>query len=156
MCFFKLTMKAQAPKAMVEPFDINSMIKLWVKISNNGLFTQQLSKQLKLVEIVVMSMLKFVEDEKTFSTLGFKNDKLRNWLGQVNIWTQLFTCLHKSFILKITSLIKRLLQLGRIRKFRLVSLNMFVLFKTQASSIHLFTMWTSLVNRDYVWFLMRL
>ncbi len=74
-------MKTQAPKAMFEPFDINSMIKLWVKISNNGLFTQQLSKQLELVEIGMMSMLKFVEDEKTFSTLAFKKDKLHNRLG---------------------------------------------------------------------------
>jgi hypothetical protein len=30
-------MKTQAPKAMVEPFDINPMTKFWVKISNNAL-----------------------------------------------------------------------------------------------------------------------
>jgi hypothetical protein len=37
MCIFKFTMKTQAPKAMVEPFDINPMTKFWVKISNNAL-----------------------------------------------------------------------------------------------------------------------
>jgi hypothetical protein len=67
MCFFKF-MKMHVAKAMVEPFDINIMIKLWVTINNNDLITQQLSEILKLVEIIMMSMLRFIEDEWTFST----------------------------------------------------------------------------------------
>jgi hypothetical protein len=55
-------------KAMVELFDINIMTKLWDTINNNDLITQQLSEILKLVEIVMISMLRFIEDELTFST----------------------------------------------------------------------------------------
>jgi hypothetical protein len=40
MCIFKFTMKTQAPKAMVEPFDTIQVTKLWVIINNNVLFTQ--------------------------------------------------------------------------------------------------------------------
>jgi hypothetical protein len=66
---------------MAKPFDTNLVTKLWITISNNVLLTQRLSKYLKLVEIVVVSMLGFVEDEQTFSTLAFMKDKLRNRLG---------------------------------------------------------------------------
>ncbi len=38
----------------------------------------------------------------------------------VYIWTQLFACLHKNFLLKKDFLIKRLSQFGRIKKSRLV------------------------------------
>jgi hypothetical protein len=67
MCFFKF-MKMHVPKAMVEPFDINIMTKLWVTINNSDLIIQQLSENLKFVELVMMSMLRFIEDEWTFST----------------------------------------------------------------------------------------
>ncbi len=59
-------------------------------------------------------VLACVEDEWTFSCLH--SWKINCAIGWVCIWTQLFTCLHKSFILKIISLITRLLQLERIRK----------------------------------------
>jgi hypothetical protein len=36
MCIFKLTMKMQVPKAMAKPFDINTVTKLWVTITNNA------------------------------------------------------------------------------------------------------------------------
>jgi hypothetical protein len=49
-------MKAQAPKAMVEPLDTNLVTKLWVTISKNGLLIQQLSEYIKLVEIVIVSV----------------------------------------------------------------------------------------------------
>jgi antitoxin component of MazEF toxin-antitoxin module len=71
-------MKMHVPKAMVEQFDINIMTKLWVTINNNDLITQQLSEYLKLVEIVMMSMLRFTKDEWTFSTLAFMRNKLHN------------------------------------------------------------------------------
>ncbi len=78
ICKCKLTMKMHVPKAMVEPFDINPVTKLWVKINNNGLLTQKLSEYLKLVENVVVSMSKCVKDEQTFFTLAFMEDKLHN------------------------------------------------------------------------------
>jgi hypothetical protein len=73
-----LIMKMHVPKAMVEPFDINPVTKLWVTINNNALLTQGLSEYLKLVENVVVSMFKWVKDEETFFSLAFMKDKLRN------------------------------------------------------------------------------
>jgi hypothetical protein len=59
-------------------FDINPVTKLWVIINNNVLLTQWLNEYLKLA---VVSMLKFVKDERTFSMLAFTKDKLCNKLG---------------------------------------------------------------------------
>ncbi len=81
MCIFEFTMKTQAPKAMVEPFDTNPMTKFWVKISNNVLLIQQLNEYLKLVAIMVVLLLGSIKDEQTFSTFTFMKDKLRNRLG---------------------------------------------------------------------------
>jgi hypothetical protein len=81
MCIFKFTMKTQVPKAMVEPFDINHVTKLWVIIKNNALFTQYLDEYLKLAEIMVVLVLKFIKDEQTFFTFAFMKNKLRNKLG---------------------------------------------------------------------------
>jgi hypothetical protein len=52
MCMFKLTMKAQASKPMADPFDRYQLIKLWIRISKNDLFTQRLSEYLKLTKII--------------------------------------------------------------------------------------------------------
>jgi hypothetical protein len=73
-------MKSHAPKAMGEPFDKDLVIKMWVTINSNSLLTKRLSEFLKLVEIVVMSVLKFVEDECIFSMLAFMKNKIRNRL----------------------------------------------------------------------------
>jgi hypothetical protein len=101
-------MKMKAPKAMAEPFDTNLVSKLW------ALFIQWLNEYLKLVDIMVVVVLGYVKDEQTFSKLPFmKANCTTSW---VRIWTQLFACLHKSFILKITSFTMNLLQLGWIKK----------------------------------------
>jgi hypothetical protein len=69
-------MKSHAPKAMGEPFDKNHVTKMWVIINNNTLLTKRLSEFLKLAKIV----LRYVEDECTFSMLAFMKDKLHNRL----------------------------------------------------------------------------
>ncbi|CAK9193019.1 unnamed protein product [Sphagnum troendelagicum] len=66
---------------MVGPFDIDPVTKSWVTISNNAIFIERLSEYLKLADIVVVSMLGFVEDEWTFSMFAFMKDKLRTRLG---------------------------------------------------------------------------
>jgi hypothetical protein len=81
MCIFKLTLKIQVPKVMPKPFDTNPRTKLWVTINNKVLFTQQVSEYLKLAEITMVSVLRSIEDEQTFSTFAFMKDKLRNRLG---------------------------------------------------------------------------
>jgi len=114
MCIFKLTMKMQAPKDMDELFNTNIMTKLWVTISNNALLTQWLSEYLKLAKIAMVLVFRSKKDEQNFSMLAFMKDKLCNKLDP-----HLDTIIHM-FALKITSLIKRLLQLRSIRMFGLV------------------------------------
>jgi hypothetical protein len=53
-------MKTQAHKAMVEPFDVNLMTKLWIIINKNGLLIQRLNEYLKLVEITIVLVFRFV------------------------------------------------------------------------------------------------
>jgi hypothetical protein len=81
MCMFKLTTKMKAPKPMAKPFDTNLVTKLWVTINTNALFIQRLNGYLKLVDITMVSMLEYVEDERTFSTPTFMKNKLHNKLG---------------------------------------------------------------------------
>jgi hypothetical protein len=72
MSMFKLIVKTQAPKTMAESLDVNPMTKLWTLINNNGLPTQRLGESLKLVEIAIILGFEFVKDERTFSTLTFR------------------------------------------------------------------------------------
>jgi hypothetical protein len=78
---FKLTMKSNSKGAMEEPWDRNPLTKLWQKVSQNSLMVQCLSEFMKLAEIAVTAVFGSVEDERTFSTLGFMKSKLRNRLG---------------------------------------------------------------------------
>jgi hypothetical protein len=80
----------KAPKAMAKPFDTNLVTKLWVTININALFIQQINEYLKLVDIIVVLVLGYVKDERTFSTLAFMKDKLPNKLGS----TFGHNCLH--------------------------------------------------------------
>jgi len=75
---FKFIIKAQATKAIVDPFDINPIMKLWVTNTNNSLLCQWLSEYMKLIEIIVVSILSSMENEHTFFTLTFMKDKLHN------------------------------------------------------------------------------
>jgi hypothetical protein len=74
---FKLTMKSNNKGAMEEPRDRNPLTKLWQKVSQNTLMVQRLSE---FIKIAVTAVLGSVEDECTFSTLGFMKSKLRNRL----------------------------------------------------------------------------
>jgi DNA primase large subunit len=78
---FKLTMKSHAKAAMEEPRDRNLVTKLWEKIGNNALMLNRLSEFFKVAEIAVTAVLGSIEDEWTFSTLGFMKSKLQNRLG---------------------------------------------------------------------------
>ena len=74
-------MKSNGKGTMEEPWNRNPLTKLWQKVSQNTLMTQRLSEFIKVAEIAVMAMLGSVEDESTFSILGFMKSKLRNLLG---------------------------------------------------------------------------
>jgi hypothetical protein len=56
--------------------DLNPMSKHWEKLSNNVLSCAQLFEFMKLVELVVVQIMGFVEDERTFSTLTFTKIRL--------------------------------------------------------------------------------
>jgi hypothetical protein len=66
---------------MVEPFDMNPIIKLWKTITNNSLLCQCLNEYMKLVEITIISMLGSMEYECIFYILAFMKNKLCNQLG---------------------------------------------------------------------------
>jgi hypothetical protein len=75
---FKLTMKSQASKAMVEPRDENPVTKLWCQLATNNLLVHLLSKFMQLVKLTIVQVISNVEDERTFSTLIFMKSKLHN------------------------------------------------------------------------------
>jgi hypothetical protein len=83
-------MKSHAKATMEEPRNRNPVTKLWKKIGSNALMLNWLSKVFKVAEIAVTAVLGSVEDERTFSTLGFMKSKLRNQLGgHLNICVKL-------------------------------------------------------------------
>jgi hypothetical protein len=85
-------MKSHAKVAMEEPRDINPVTKLWEKIGSNALMLNHLSEFFKIADIAVNVVLGSVEDERTFSTLGFMKNKLHNRLGgHLNICVKLFS-----------------------------------------------------------------
>jgi hypothetical protein len=80
LCLFKLTMKSHATKAMEQPHTVNPVTKLWQKLGCNALLLSKLSEYMKLAQIAVTAVLGSCEDERTFSTLAFVKNKVRNRL----------------------------------------------------------------------------
>lgn len=91
-CLFKLTMKSHASKAMERPGDVNPVTTLWQKLGCNALLLNKLSEYMKLAQIAVTAILGFVEDERTFSTLSFLKNKVRNRLqGNLDTCIKMFS-----------------------------------------------------------------
>jgi len=65
---------------MVKSFDNNFVSRLWMKIISFPILICKLSEYKKLVEIAMVRVLGFVEDERTFSNLTFMKNRLRNRL----------------------------------------------------------------------------
>jgi len=79
-CLFKLTMKGNAKKAMELPHDVNLVTRLWQQPGCNALLLNKLNEFMKLAHIAVTAILGSCEDERTFSTLSFMKNKVRNHL----------------------------------------------------------------------------
>ncbi len=94
---FKLTMEAQAPKAMVEHFDINPTTNLWMTLNNNGLLTQWISEYVNLVENSHCFNVWICARWSHF--LQFCLHK-RQIIGWANFWTQQSECVPNIFLLK--------------------------------------------------------
>jgi hypothetical protein len=78
---FICTMESNAKKIMEgDIITINPLTKLWRVINTSSMLRHGLSKNIKLAEIATVLVLGSMEDERTFSTLSFMKDKLRNHL----------------------------------------------------------------------------
>ena len=80
-CMFKIAMKANCHPAMQGDAPLNPLTRLWRRIEANALLRHKLSEYMKVVELAVVTVLGSVEDERTFSTLSFMKNKLRNRLS---------------------------------------------------------------------------
>jgi hypothetical protein len=78
---FKIMMKSNSEVAMTGDLSLNPLTRLWRRIEASGLLRQKLSEFMKVVELAVVTVLGSVEDERTFSTLSFMKNKLRNRLS---------------------------------------------------------------------------
>jgi hypothetical protein len=57
--------------AMQKPFDVNLITKLWRTLTSFQNLENKILEYIKLVELVVVQVIGFVEDEHCFSTLTF-------------------------------------------------------------------------------------
>jgi hypothetical protein len=103
--FFKITMMFNVQWAMDKLMDLNPMFRLWKKLFNNVFIMCPTFWTHKLAKLVMVQIMGFVEDEKTFLTLTFTKIRLQNHLWKqdykivyVNIWILWFKCLHNLFI----------------------------------------------------------
>ncbi|KAG0572981.1 hypothetical protein KC19_VG138700 [Ceratodon purpureus] len=78
---FKITMRANSELALKGELPMNPLTRLWRRLDASGLLRHKLSEYIKVTELAVVTVLGRVEDERTFSTLSFMKNKLRNWLS---------------------------------------------------------------------------
>ena len=78
---FKVAMKGNCHAAIQGDLPLNPLTCLWRRIEANSLLRQKLSEYLKIAELAVVTVLGSVEDERTFSTLNFMKNKLKNRLS---------------------------------------------------------------------------
>ncbi len=69
-------MMSNAQWAMDQPMDVNSMSRLWNKLSPNALLCAQLFEFMNVAKLVVVQIMGSVEDERTFSTLTFMKTRV--------------------------------------------------------------------------------
>jgi hypothetical protein len=60
--------------------DLNPLSRLWKKLFSNPLLSACFSEFMVVVELTVVQIMGFVEDEKTFSTFTFMKTRLWNRL----------------------------------------------------------------------------
>ena len=65
---------------MSRPLEVNPFTALWHTISANSLLQFNIAEFMKLAEIACVQVLGSVEFERTFSTLSFIKNRLRNRL----------------------------------------------------------------------------
>jgi hypothetical protein len=63
---------------MVEFKNENPLTKLWCQLATNNLLVVYFYEFMKLAKLVIVQVIRSVEDEKTFSTLSFMKSMLWN------------------------------------------------------------------------------
>jgi hypothetical protein len=91
---FKMTMMRNCHAAMVCPLEVIPLTAIWRTINRNAMLTHNISEYLKVAEIACVQVLGSVEDERTFSTLSFIKNRLRNRLI-VNL-ELVWPCMHNT------------------------------------------------------------
>jgi hypothetical protein len=76
--YFVVTMKSSCNSTMLPLFSCNPTSWLWQRLGSNGILEERLSKFLELIEISIVITLGSIEDERTFSTLTYIKNKLKN------------------------------------------------------------------------------
>lgn len=66
---------------LCEDNELNPITRLWWKFSMSTILTHKLFEYMKLVEIAIVQVLRFVENKHTFNMISFMNNKLWNRLN---------------------------------------------------------------------------
>jgi hypothetical protein len=82
----KTTMMENCNSAITRPLEVNPFTLMWCTINNNALLIHNISEYMKVAEIAYIQVFNSVEDERTFNTLSFIKNRLRNCLT-VNLKT---------------------------------------------------------------------
>lgn len=79
---FKTCMKSNSRTAMLPPYDVNPLTKIWRVLDSNNSLTENFGEFLKLAEMALVHVIGSVEDERLFSSVAFLKSKLRNNLNE--------------------------------------------------------------------------
>ncbi len=58
--------------------DLNPLSRLWKKLSNNALLSTYANEFMKVIKLVVIQIMGFVEDERTHLTLTLMKKRFQN------------------------------------------------------------------------------
>jgi hypothetical protein len=94
----------------VNPTNINPLTRMWRVIHASQLLFNVFPKYLKVIEIAMVDVFSFVEDEWCFNFVAFLKNKVRNRL--TTIFSYLFLRMHKFFSHFTTFLMKILMKFG--------------------------------------------
>jgi hypothetical protein len=77
---FKAAMMANSAAALEKPITLNPLTKLWCSLSTSNILKRNFGEWFKVAQIAAVQVLGSVEDERTFSTVAFMKNKVRNCL----------------------------------------------------------------------------
>ena len=77
---FKIIIKEVGPRIMQKPVDINPVTCMWRSVEANTFLWHSLSEYIKVAELAVVMVVDSIQGERTFNTLTFMKNKLRNRL----------------------------------------------------------------------------